>query len=242
MNKIATLNLAVMHTEESFGFFKLVKEETVLLTEEAVKPTVEAFTAAYAAFDKALKDTSVTPGGTQATQCDARRDFAYRGLAGIVKIMAQYHPDPELRNHAQEAKDILDKYGDPTALAQTKESGILHNLLQDLAGLDEEKSGTSGVKPFIDELAAAEEAFLKAVKQRTEEEAQQVTGIVKQTRTATEAAYRQLAEVVNALLVLNPDNESYATFADHLNALIDRQKTVLKARNTANARKNQAKA
>lgn len=237
MTKISTFSLALMHTEECFGFFKLVKEETALLTGEAVKPAIEAFTTAYDAFDGALKDTASTPGGMLATQCDARRDFAYRGLAAFVKVVAQYHPNPDFRNRAQEAKDILDKYGDPTSLPQTKESGILHNLLQDLAGLDGEESEAAGMKPFIDELDAAEEAFLKAVKQRTEEDAQRVTGIVKQTRTATETAYRQLIDVVNALSVLNPSDESYTTFADHLNALIDRQKTVLKARNTAKAKK-----
>lgn len=241
MKKIAILNVKNMHTEEAFGFFKLVKEETALLTDETVKPTVDAFAAAYEAFDDALKDAAVTPAGTLTSQCDARRDFAYRGLAGVVRTHAQYHPDLDIRAKAQEAKGILDKYGDPTALAQTKESGVLHNLLQDLTALGEEELSKTELKVYLNELVEAEEAFLAAVKQRTDEEAQRVTGIVQQTRTACEAAYRQLVDVVNALSMLNPTNEGYNTFAEHLNVLVERQKTVLKARATTNAKKSAPK-
>lgn len=56
-------------------------------------------------------------------------------------------------------------------------------------------------------------------------------GIVKETRTAADAAYRSLVDTVNALAMIEGDAE-YATFIDHVNALIDRQKGILKARKT----------
>lgn len=42
---------------------------------------------------------------------------------------------------------------------------------------------------------------------------------------------------MNALSLLNLATESYTVFIDHMNALIDRQKAVLKARATANAKR-----
>lgn len=107
-----------------------------------------------------------------------------------MKSIAAYHPDLALREVGKEVKELLDKYGDPTQLAQNTESGILHNLLQDLELLGDTKLTSTGLKPWVAALKSREDEFLAAVKQRTEEEAQRMTGIVKQTRTAAEAAYR----------------------------------------------------
>ena len=54
---------------------------------------------------------------------------------------------------------------------------------------------------------------------------------IKETRTAAEAAYRSLVDTVNALAMINGDAE-YATFIDHVNAMIERQKAISKARTT----------
>ena len=59
---------------------------------------------------------------------------------------------------------------------------------------------------------------------------------MKQARLQAEADYRAMVEIVNALVLINGD-AAYATFIDHVNALIDRQKTVLKTRKTVNAKK-----
>ena len=56
-------------------------------------------------------------------------------------------------------------------------------------------------------------------------------GIVKETRTAADAAYRSLVDTVNALAMIEGDGE-YATFIEHVNAVVERQKTISKARVT----------
>ena len=109
------------------------------------------------------------------------------------------HPTADIAAAAAEAKSLFDKYGDPTKLAQTEESGVLHNLLQDLEAFDASK--------------------------------RRQVGIVKETRTAAEAAYRSLVDTVNALAMINGD-AAYATFIDHVNAMIERQKAISKARST----------
>ena len=64
-----------------------------------------------------------------------------------------------------------------------------------------------------------------------EADADRQVGIVKETRTAAEAAYRSLVDTVNALAMINGDT-AYATFIDHVNAMIERQKAISKARST----------
>ena len=61
---------------------------------------------------------------------------------------------------------------------------------------------------------------------------------MKETRTAAEAAYRSLVDTVNALAIIEGDGD-YATFIDHTNAMIDRQKAILKARATNNAKEEE---
>lgn len=71
----------------------------------------------------------------------------------------------------------------------------------------------------------------------TAEESARIVGIVKQSRQTADQAYDKLVETVNTLVVVEGET-SYATFIDHMNTLIDRQKTVLKSRSTLNEKKD----
>ena len=108
---------------------------------------------------------------------------------------------------------------------------MLHNLLQDLEAFDSAKRTSLNLDVWIADLKTKEEAFLAAAAARTEADAARQVGIVKETRTAAEAAYRSLVDTVNALAMINGD-AAYATFIDHVNAMIERQKAISKARST----------
>lgn len=255
MKKIKSISLSTLRVEEDFGFLKLILGETSNLPKDGtgedghsvfdslngegssrLAAAAAGFEAAVNAFDDTLKDPATTPSTALAAEADNARDNAWRGANNYLKAMTA-HPDDKVRRDAAGTKALFDKYGDPSTLPQTEESGILHNLLQDLKAID---GGTLTAIAFGDWLAnleACETAFLSAVSQRTEEEAARQVGIVKESRLAADNAYRTLVELVNALAVLN-GGERYATFIDRVNAIIDRQRTVLKARHT-NARRKE---
>ena len=257
MKKIKTISLTSLRVEEIFGFLKLILAETANLPgqgEEETEPglpevqsvrtanpvltsSVSAFTDAYNAFDTALKASAVNPATASATDADTARDQSWRAANAYVKAMCA-HPTAEVAANAIEAKALFDKYGDPTSLAQTEESGVLHNLLQDLEAFDAAKRTSLNLDVWIADLKAKEEAFLAAAAQRTEADAARQVGIVKETRTAAETAYRSLVDTVNALAIIEGDGD-YATFIDHVNAMIERQKAILKARATNNAKEEE---
>ena len=201
---------------------------------------VNDFTTAVDAFDDALKASSTNPATATATATDDARDASWRGANNYVTAMCA-HPTAEVAANAAEAKSLFDKYGDPTKLAQTEESGVLHNLLQDLEleALESSKRTALNLDVWITDLKTKEDAFLAAAAERTEADAARQVGIVKETRTASEAAYRSLVDTVNALAMINGDAE-YATFIDHVNAMIERQKAISKVR-TARAKKEDEK-
>ena len=199
-------------------------------TDSVLETKVNEFTTAVDAFDDALKASATNPATATATAADDARDASWRGGNNYLTAMCAY-PDAEIAAYAAEAKSLFDKYGDPTKLAQTEESGVLHNLLQDLEALDSSKRTALNLDVWITDLKTKEEAFLAAAAQRTEADATRQVGIVKETRTAAETAYRSLMDTVNALAMINGDAE-YATFIDHVNAMIERQKAISKARVT----------
>ena len=250
MKKITILNMTRLRTEESFGYLKQILAETSNLpletespgglsilaaTDTVLQAKVDEFTTAYNAFDTALKTSAVNPATATATATDEARDLSWRGISAYVKAMCA-HPTADIAAAAIEAKSLFDKYGDPTKLAQTEESGVLHNLLQDLEAFDSAKRTSLNLDVWIADLKAKEEAFLAAAAQRTEADAARQVGIVKETRTAAEAAYRSLVDTVNALAMINGDTD-YATFIDHVNAMIERQKAISKARVTLRRKK-----
>lgn len=240
MKKIKTISLTSLRVEEDFGFQKLVLAETENLpgeeTPSVQTAAVTAFETAFNAFDIALKASATNPATASATDADVERDQSWRAANAYVKAMCS-HPTADIANAASEAKSLFDKYGDPTSLAQTEESGILHNLLQDLEAFDSAKRTSLNLDVWITDLQEKEDAFLAAAAQRTEEDAARQVGIVKETRTAADAAYRSLVDTVNALAMIEGDVE-YATFIDHVNAVIDRQKGILKARKTRGEKEN----
>ena len=255
MKKIKTISLTSLRVEEMFGYLKLVLAETANLPgqgEEEEEPglpevqsvrtanpaltnAITAFTDTFNAFDTALKSSSKNPATASVAEADQLRDQSWRAANAYVKAMCS-HPTADIAAVAIEAKSLFDKYGDPTSLAQTEESGVLHNLLQDLESLSEEKRTSLALDVWTTDLQTKENAFLAAAAQRTEADAARQVGIVKENRTAAEAAYRSLVDTVNALAIIEGETE-YATFIDHTNAMIDRQKAILKARETNNAKK-----
>ena len=226
MKKIKSFGISALRNEESFGFLKLVVAETDNLPSEETTPV--GLTNAVAA----LESAAANPDVATAAAADTARDQAWRGVNNYLTAMLA-HPDEEKRTLARMFKDEFDKYGDPTNLSQTEESGVLHNLLQDTQSYASHLKEPIYLDAWLSDLNAKEEAFLEAVEARNRSEASRAAriGQVKETRTAAETTYRTLVDTVNALALLNGDAD-YADFIDHVNAMIDRQKSILKTRVT----------
>lgn len=248
------ISLSKLHTEEDFGFLKLVEKETANLpltattTGEADIPEVmsdtaettgeaavldvdvETFKVAYKAFDDALKTAATTETSAELIAADEERDDAWLAAYRFVKTLTA-HPTAETAKIARQIKATFDKYGNPTGLSRTEESGVLHNLLQDLSALTTEERTATGFSPWLTRLEDAETSYLDLLAVRTAEKAGVVTGLVKITRQTADKAYRALVNTVNALIIVNGITP-YETFTDNMNVHIARLKTVLKARQT----------
>ena len=259
MEQIYVFNPIRLRNEEAFGFFKLVISLLPHLLKEAepVNPDVvsveggvsalsgsgevinamleapiNAFEAAYQAFDVALE--SSTADSAEAKACEELRDRLWRSNNAYLKAMTA-HPNPELAAIAERLKAEFDKYGDVTYLPVVQESGALHNLIQDIQAIPAQDRSKIHYEEWFNALDTAENNYLAAVASRTDVRSEKEVGAVKRTRIEAEAAYTHLVEVVNLLAKVEGDT-AYLPFINRMNVLIAEQKATLKARQTRAAK------
>ena len=259
MEQISILSLSRLRNEEAFGYFKLVMSLLPYLLKEAepenpdvvsveggvsalsgsgevinamLEAPINAFEAAYQAFDVALE--SSTADSAEAKAYEELRDRLWRSNNAYIKAMTA-HPNPELAAIAERVKAEFDKYGDVTNLPVVQESGALHNLIQDIQAIPAQDRSKIHYEEWFNALDTAENNYLAAVAARTDVRSEKEVGAVKRTRIEAEAAYTHLVDVVNLLAKLEGDT-AYLPFINRMNVLIAEQKATLKARQTRAAK------
>lgn len=237
MKAIENLSLTRLRTEEDFGLQKRVEAETALLTLESDAPMIATYKAAVNAFDEALKASAKNPMAATAIQADEAADAAWVGTNMQIKAMLN-HPDETRRAIAEEAADIFAKYGNITNLAYNEEYGRMHNLLQDIDKMGEEKLQKICIDAWIAEMHKCYDAFRAADAARTAAAAGREVGIVKEKRIIADEAFRSLCTRVNALVLVNGE-APYGKFIDRVNVIIAQAKAVLASRETRANKKRQ---
>ncbi|MCI7008706.1 MAG: DUF6261 family protein [Parabacteroides sp.] len=259
MEQISILSLSRLRNEEAFGYFKLVMSLLPYLQKEAepenpdvvsveggvsalsgsgevinamLEAPINAFEAAYQAFDVALE--SSTADSAEAKAYEELRDRLWRSNNAYIKAMTA-HPNPELAAIAERLKAEFDKYGDLTYLPVVQESGALHNLIQDIQAIPAQDRSKIHYEEWFNALDTAENNYLAAVAARTDVRSEKEVGAVKRTRTEAEATYTHLVDVVNLLAKVEGDT-AYLPFINRMNVLIAEQKATLKARQTRAAK------
>lgn len=242
MKQIQKINLSALHNEEAFGFFSLVKEEMKSLPadpEEGAAPLKEVklcFTAKLTTYDDVLESSGKLKSTGAVEKADAMADEAWGATNMYVKALAR-HPDDMIRNAALPYAEVFEKYGNPTQMALNKELGILQNLCTDLEALEDDTMLNFG--PWKEYMVETTGLLMAAMQAQADEKSQVQVGSVKQSRLEVESAYRDLVDKVNVVAAYEGD-AAYATFIDHLNVMIDRQKVILKTRATNSKKEKKA--
>ena len=253
MAEIKVYNTAIAHQEEAFGFHKVAVAEMAKCKDAKFAPVYQIYKAAYDTFDNALKQGGgehalSQPIVAQDTVCDK----LYRGLNSQVSTMEGFY-DPALAEVARQARIILKKYGNPTALPDLEEAGVLHNLILELEAFDGVSDSESPDEISADEITTNRLAaihidgwvtrlkteaarFLELFAERNAQNATIVTGATKAARLAADNASRAAAKRLTAPAEVNGDTD-YIDVINAMNTLIDRQTAILKARATKSANK-----
>ena len=228
--KIESLHLLLMRNDEHFQFHTEVRDliaacEAGMLNIETL---YETYLACYAGEDEALKKIVKSSITEDIEEADRRRDNTFCGLAESAKA-ALKHYDPEVVAAAKRLKVVFDTYGNVARKPLNEETSAVYNLLQDLNSAcinDVEKLNLSG---WVERLQSDNFVFDSLVKARNNEAAAKTQLRVKQTRAATDSAYSAIAGRINALTVVNGE-EQYSDFVRKLNLFIEKYNNTIAQR------------
>ena len=238
MKQIKNLSTHSLRTEECFGFLQQVATLAKdMLTVETDKAMVDALATAVNAYDDALKQSTKNSKTAEMNAADAAADTAWRVARAYAKAMSS-HPDAAVAAIGKTIYDVFVKFGDLASLGFHEEYGRYYNLLQELANVREEDRETTAFDPWLENMDDCYHRFINLRDAKVSEDTTYQTGIVKESRTAAEEAYKAFVQRVNALCIVMGE-ETYAPFIDQVNVVIDSLNATIAARETKAAKKRE---
>lgn len=231
MVQIKSLDISRLRNDEDFGYqTRVVNLAVAMLSQDVDKPVVDAYKAALTAFDAALKQAAKNSQTEAVAAADEVVDRLYTGLTLYLRSLT-YHPVEATRIAAEGVLVIIDKYGKLTGLPYNQQYGALLNSIQELTALTEETFTLLHLADWLAELSSAIARFQNARDMQTVEQSNYQVGLVKDTRTAADAAYKQFVASINAFAIAFGET-NYATFINQMNVMIADVQAELKARKT----------
>lgn len=231
MVQIKSLDISRLRNDEDFGYqTRVVNLAVAMLSQDVDKPVVDAYKAALNVFDAALKQAAKNSQTEAVAAADEVVDRLYTGLTLYLRSLT-YHPTENIRTTAEGVLAIIDKYGKLTTLPYNQQYGALQNSMQELNALDGETLAVLVLDDWLAGLATAVAQFQVARDSQTAEQSHYQVGLVKDSRTAADAAYKQFVASVNAFAIAFGE-ANYADFINQVNVMIADIQGELKARKT----------
>ena len=187
------------------------------------------FVNAFNAFDDAFAQARKWMQTGDIKSLDELRDAALSAFLNMLKAM-QASPNQEKQSAAKYLMFIREKYNINPSDEYMKETTAVGQLIQELESNQQAQTAlqTTGLNEWFLDLKAKNEAFLAKMNERTADQAGLQKGIVRDTRLACEAAYRNVVKLINALSIVEyPADMDYNTPIDLLNAEIEHYRLIL---------------
>lgn len=182
------------------------------------------FVTAFNIFDKALVQEGRTT-SEQLIKAEEGRDFAVRKIYSLIKEYANFPFEKEKEDAAKVLLKLFKPYGtgyEIAAMAQDSETAILTNLFQDIeeSVAVEQCFETLGLTFAIDQLQSHNATFVELQRQRKVEDAEFVSGVVKNARTDAQTEFISFVEIVNALSIVEGE-EKYTDLKQKISSMHD---------------------
>lgn len=229
--QLTTFDITRMDITTALGFYGQIKAQmaanTTLTT--AMGTVWTAFTQALQAFDDAYAQARKWAQTEDISSLDTLRDQALSAFLSALKAMLA-SPNAEKQQAAKLLTFIRDKYTLAASDEYMKETTAIQQMVQEMETTADAVTAlsTTGLDDWLQDLKAKNEAFLQKMNERTDAQAGQQKGIVREKRLAMEAAYRNVVKLVNAMSICQqPADFDWNSVIDRLNAEIDHYRQIL---------------
>ena len=222
------------HYQFANHLLTMAKEANVEKLTAVLKPLEDAFKAE----DEAMFPKKGNEMNAQLRELDDRRDKAYYSLQHAVDA-GLYSEEAEELEAAKRIDEIMKRYAGVATMNYDKETGGLKNLLADLAETEAAKAvkvlhAEGAVKRLGDHNKAFDEAF------RGRFAGDKKLFDMKALRRVTDKAIDAVVRRIDSLDDLEP-SAAITALINRYNQLVDNRHTLLKQRETSNAKANAAK-
>ena len=222
------------HYQFTDHLLSMAKEANVAKLTAVLKPLEDAFKAE----DEAVFPQRGNAMNAQLRELDDRRDKAYYSLQHAVDAGLYSEEAAELEA-AKRVSEIMKRYAGVATMNYDKETGGLKNLLADLAETEAAKAlkvlhAEGAVKRIGDHNKAFDEAF------RGRFAGDKKLYDMKALRRVTDKAIDAVVRRIDSLDDLEP-SAAITALINRYNQLVDNRHTLLKQRETSNAKANAAK-
>jgi hypothetical protein len=160
------------------------------------------FITAYKAEDKAFKQYRASELTEPIRQADEERDRIYASLRDAIKAFAKFPVESTAENAAPLLR-VIKNYKITTRENYMKESGLIDNMLQDLMQYRAQLTAL-GLRDVVSQLRQKNDEVRQLIADRNDERMEQIAGVLKAARRASDEAYAVLVLYTNAFAALNP--------------------------------------
>ena len=234
MKEINVINLPRINNGAHFMFVSniLARAEADAVVRSKAAGLLSALKDAVAAEDLALNTSSKSLLTDEIAKADKERDALYIGYKKAVDGFCAINV-AEVSKTANILAQHIKDYRISIADQLDKQTGMLMNFIADLETKYAPLVESLSLTLFVTKMKEANERVRKLTLQRTNERMGVTVGAMKQSREATDRAYRALVKMVNALALVFGDTD-YASFIDYVNAEVAHYKReVIKKRPSA---------
>ena len=229
--QLTLFDVTRMDVTTALGFFGQIKAQ--LDTNATLTATMAGVWTAYAAALQAYDDAYAQARRWEQTEdisaLDTQRDMALSAYLNALKAMTA-SPNAQKQQAAKQLMFIREKYSLSASDEYMKETTAIRQMVQEMDASAEAQAAlaTTGLDDWFVDLKQKNEDFLAKMNERTDAQAGQQKGIVREARLACEAAYRNVVKLVNALSIVEvPAGLDYAPVIDRLNAEIEHYRQIL---------------
>ena len=235
--QLLSIDLTRMDITTVLGFLFQIREQ--IRTNEALRTALStvwtAFIQAYAAFDEAYAQQRKWAQTEDIETLDTARDQALSAFNAALKSM-QSSPNAQKQAGAKLLMNIREKYTLNASDEYMKETTAIAQMIQEMEEnmQAEQALTTTGLDDWFQDLKAKNEAFLAKMNERTEAQAGQQKGIVREKRLLAEAAYKNVVKLLNAAAIMEqPADLDYNPVIDRLNAEVEHYRQILARKGTS---------
>lgn len=201
-----------------------------------LKPAATAFDAALSSLESSVKQAQKTGYTEQIVAADEQRDSIFSGFTASLRGMTRF-PDASVAQAAQQLLLVTDKFGQGVIrLPQREESAVLTSIITEMkTEANASNLLKTGLTVWVEKLEEANRTFDLLYAERSEKEAEFITGLTRTERTAMQTAFENLVRAIEAYAYINGET-AYKPLSEKINTEVAKVQQAAKTRSTANSK------